>query len=43
MFGLHEVAIGTSVEGAFFLEVSKVVTLGAESFSAVFCWGVLKG
>ena len=43
MFGSHEVAVGASVERAFFLEVSKVVALGAEGISAVFCWGVFKG
>ena len=43
MFGSHEVAVGASVERAFLLEMSKVVALGAEGFSAMFCWGIFKG
>ena len=35
--------IGALVERTVFLEVSKVVALDAEGFSAMFSWGVFEG
>ena len=43
VFGSHEVAVGALVERAFLSEMSKVVALGAEGFSSMFCWGIFKG
>ena len=43
MFGLYQMAVGASVEGMVLSEMSKVIALNAEGFSAMFCWGFFKG
>lgn len=43
MFGSYKMTIGASVERTVLSEVSKVVALDTEGFSAVICWCIFKG
>ena len=43
MLGSYETTVRASVEETILSEMSKVVTLGAEGFSTMFCWGVFEG
>lgn len=43
MLGSYQTTVGTSIERTVLSEMSKMVTLSAESLSAVFCWGFLEG